>query len=148
MKFDLSIKPDFLRLTHDNNQAWLFVELFAERSHQLDDLIDGDKKVTDEELIEAELAWMLALSSNTFYKAHQSFLMPILIMGCNSWLDANRWETSDDEVKRTHSDVIKSYYHEVVFAVVYICGGWKALREFTSKHREYQTDNYHGTIRT
>ena len=91
---------------------------------------------------------MLALGQNEFYKAHSGFLMPLIIMGCNAWLDANQWEKSDDPVKKTHSDVIKSLYHEVVFACVYICGGWAALREFTKQHREYQKDNYHGTIHT
>lgn len=146
MTFDRSIKDDFMRLTHSNESAWQFVELFAERSHQLDDIIDGDKELTDEQLIEAELAWMLALSKNPFYTAHQGFLMPLLIMSCNAWLDANKWEKSENQVKRVHSDVLKSYYHEVMFSVVYLCGGWKALREFTTLHREYQKDNYHGNV--
>jgi len=146
MNFDHSIKEDFLRLTHNNEQAWLFVETFATRAHDLDDLIDGDKEVNDEDLIKAEMDWMVALSSNQFYKAHQSFLMPLLIMSCNTWLDANRWEKGEDAVKRTHSDVLKSQYHEVIFATVYLCGGWNAMREFTKLHREYQKDNYHGNV--
>src|SRR6056300_1425672 len=141
MNFDHSIKEDFMRLTHNNEQAWLFVETFATRAHDLDDLIDGDKEVNDEDLIKAEMDWMVALSSNQFYKAHQSFLMPLLIMSCNTWLDANRWEKGEDAVKRTHSDVLKSQYHEVIFATVYLCGGWNAMREFTKLHREYQKDN-------
>jgi hypothetical protein len=146
--FDASIKPDFMRLTHENKEAWKFVELFADRAHHLDDIIDGEAVITDEEMVQRELAWMLALGQNQFYKAHSGFLMPLIIMGCNAWLDANAWEKSDDPVKQTHSDVIKSLYHEVVFATVYICGGWNALREFTKKHREYQQDNYDGPIRT
>jgi hypothetical protein len=146
MNFDHSIKEDFMRLTHNNEQAWLFVETFATRAHDLDDLIDGDKQVNDEDLIKAEMDWMVALSSNQFYKAHQSFLMPLLIMACNTWLDANKWEKDDDPVKRTHSDVLKSQYHEVIFAVVYLCGGWNAMREFTKLHREYQKENYHGNV--
>lgn len=148
MTFDTSIKPDFMRLTHNNESAWKFVEMFADRCHFLDDLIDGDKgELTDEKLISRELLWMQALGQNSFYQAHSSFLMPLLVMGCNAWLDSNQWSKSEDLVKRTHSDVIKSYYHEVLFACVYICGGWNALREFTQKHREYQTDNY-GPLRT
>jgi hypothetical protein len=111
-----------MRLTHNNEKAWQFVELFA----------------------------------NSFYQAHSNFLMPLLIMSCNAWLDANKWEKSEVEVKKVHSDVLKSFYHEVIFAVVYLCGGWNAMREFTQLlcggwnamreftqlHREYQTDNY------
>lgn len=146
MKFDISIKPDFMRLTNNNAQAWHFVETFSNRGHLLDDIIDGDKPVTDEELVGLELAWMKELAGNSFYHAHANFLMPLIIMGCNAWLDANRWEKSGDEVQRVHSDVVKSIYHEVVFACVYLCGGWNALREFTTKHREYQKDNYHGNV--
>ena len=146
MNFDHSIKPDFLRLTHNNEQAWLFVETFATRAHDLDDMIDGDKTFSDEEIIKAEMDWLVSLSSNKFYVSHQAFLLPIVIMSCNAWLDANRWEKSEDPVQRTHSDVVKSFYHEVIFAVVYLCGGWNAMREFTLKHREYQKDNYHGNV--
>ena len=145
--FDASIKPDFMRLTN-NEEAWKFVSLFADRAHYVDDIVDDEGQITDEDIIQRELAWMLALGQNEFYKAHSGFLMPLIIMGCNAWLDANQWEKSDDPVKKTHSDVIKSLYHEVVFACVYICGGWAALREFTKQHREYQKDNYHGTIHT
>lgn len=145
MHFDTSIKPDFMRLTHNNEKAWQFVELFARRAHDLDDMIDDNKVMSDEEMIQAELNWMMALSTNSFYQAHSNFLMPLLIMSCNAWLDANKWEKSDVAVKKVHSDVLKSFYHEVIFAVVYLCGGWNAMREFTQLHREYQTDNY-GTV--
>jgi hypothetical protein len=146
MNFDYSIKSDFLRLTNNNEKAWGFVQLFAERSHDIDDMIDLGKVESDEKLIEAELKWMLELSSNPFYQAHSSFLMPIIIVSCSAWLDANRWEQSEDEVKRVHSDVLKSHYHEVIFAVVYLCGGWNAMREFSKLHRQYQQDNYHGNV--
>lgn len=142
MHFDHSIKEDFMRLTHNNEQAWLFVETFATRSHEIDDFIDGDKKINDEDVIKAEMDWMVTLTSNQFYIANSSFLLPLIIMSCNAWLDANKWEKSDVEVKRAHSDVLKSQYHEVIFATVYLCGGWKAMREFTKLHRQYQTDNY------
>ena len=146
MRFDSSIKEDFLKYTNGNEQAWSFVELFANRSHLIDDIVDGDKEVSGPEIITAELAWMTELYRNTFYQANQAFLMPITIMACNSWLDSNEWGRSEDEVKQCHSDVIKSQYHEVIFACVYLCGGWVALREFTKKHREYQTDNYYGNV--
>lgn len=148
MKFDSSIKPDFMEATRNNEEAWKFVELFCDRSHMIDDIIDGEKPMTDEQIISRELAWMMSIGTNGFWQAHSGFLLPLVIMGCNAWLDANRWEKSDDPVKRCHSDVVKSLYHEVVFAVVYICGGWENLRKFTAKHREYQKDNYHGTLRT
>lgn len=140
MRFNPDIKPDFLRLTHNNEQAWQFVELFADRCHHLDDLVDKDKPTTDQDVIERELAWLMAIQGNSFWTGHSQFLMPLIIMSCNAWLDANEWEKSGDETKRSYANVIKSMYHEVIFAVVYICGGWKSLREFTSLHREYQKD--------
>lgn len=148
MRFDTSIKPDFMRLTGNNQSAWDFVDVFARRSHLIDDIIDGDADVSDEEIIKSEIEWMATLSRNPFYMAHSNYLMPLIISGATSWLDANEWEQSEDPVKRTHSDVIKSTYHEVIFGVVYLCGGWNALREFTQLHREYQKDNYHGNVCT
>ena len=118
MQFDTSIKQDFLRLTNNNEQAWEFVELFAKWSHQIDDIVDGDKDICDEEIVEMQLCWMMAVSGNPFYQANRAFLMPLLIMSSNAWLDANKWEKSEDKVKQCHSDVLKSQYHEVIFACV------------------------------
>lgn len=146
MKFDATIKKDFLEATGGNEDAWRFVELFCERCHFLDDVIDGDKEFTDVDLVQSELAMMLAFSTNPFWAKHGSFLIPLIIASYNAWLDSNEWAESKDPVKKCHSDVVKSFYHEVVFACVYLCGGWAKLREFTQKHREYQKDNY-GTLR-
>ena len=44
--FDASIKPDFMRLTN-NEEAWKFVSLFADRAHYVDDIVDGEGQITD-----------------------------------------------------------------------------------------------------
>ena len=148
MKFDCSIRPDFMLLTNNNLEAWNFVETYVNWCHQVDDLIDKDKEVSDESIVEMQLNWLMTVSGNVFFQANKNFLMPLLIMTSNAWLDANHWEKSKDRSKRTHSDVVKSLYHEVVFACVYLCGGWAALRRFTTLHREYQKDNYYGNLCT
>ena len=141
MIFNSEIESEFLELTK-NQDAWKFVKVFGERSHILDDLMDDPEKVTDETLIEKEVEWMITLSTNPFYLANAQSLMPAIVSGANAWLDSNKWSQSNSKVKRCHSDVVKSIYHEVVFLSVYLCGGWEALREFSLKHREYQVDNY------
>lgn len=145
MSFNEEIKEEFLELTK-NADAWEFVRVFCERCHYLDDLIDEPGAAVDGQLIERELEWLLTLSTNPFYLKHSSSILPVIFMGHNAWLDSNAWAKSDSEVKRVHSDVIKSHYHEVVFLVVYLCAGWSGLRAFTKIHREYQIDNY-GTLR-
>ncbi len=123
-----------------NEDAYRFCTTFVSHCHVLDDIIDGDKEITDEELIKSEVQMMMALVANPFFAENKTYLMPLIIQSFNAWLDSNNWESSKDEKLQRASDVLKGYYHEVVYGAIFLCSGYEALRKVTKKNREYDFD--------
>lgn len=125
-------------VTKGNGAAADFLRVFIAHCHTLDDVIDGDKgPVTDERLIASEIEWLLALSGNVFFLQHRAFFVPLIVQAFNAWIDSNQWAKAEQHEKRIGSDVLKGWYHEVVFHTAFLCGGWAHMREVTGKHREY-----------
>ena len=123
-----------------NEDAYRFCTTFVSHCHVLDDIIDRDKPITDEQLIESEMQMMVVLVANPFFVENRTYLMPLIIQAFNAWLDSNKWEKSDDEKLQRASDVLKGYYHEVVYGAIYLCTGYGGLRKATSDNREYDFD--------
>lgn len=124
-------------VTRGNEDAASFLRVFVAHCHMLDDIVDGDKPCDDERLMASETDWLLALTGNTFFLQHRALLVPLIVQGFNAWLDSNDWAQSTDSYKRLASDVLKGFYHEVVWQVAFLCGGWKHLRAVTTRAREY-----------
>ncbi|MEW6303494.1 MAG: hypothetical protein AB1705_08495 [Verrucomicrobiota bacterium] len=125
---------------HGDEHAVRFVRTFVAYCHLLDDVVDRDQPVDDERLARESLGMMVELAHNPFFVAHRFSLMPLVIAGFNAWLDANRWEKSEDDNTARAADVVKGFYHEVVWHVAYLTGGWPNLRAVTAKWRGYDFD--------
>jgi len=124
-------------VTKGNELAERFVIAFVAYCHMLDDVIDKDNPIDDERLIAENIRFLNEMLINPWVRENQALLWPLIITSFNSWLDANDWEFNDLKEKRRDADVIKGMYHEVVWFVAYLCGGWEHLRTITSKYREY-----------
>lgn len=125
----------------DNAEAMRFGKTFVAFCHVLDDVIDRDKNLTDENLISTTLSMMLELTLNPFFVQNRMLLLPLIVQSFNAWLDANTFEKSEDVKVRRSADTLKGFYHEVVFHLAYLTGGWNRLRIVTRKYREYDYDN-------
>lgn len=120
-----------------NPAAAEFLTVFVAHCHLLDDVIDGDQAVTDERLIALEAQWLLVLTGNPFVQVNRALLVPLILQGYNAWLDSNRWAKHRDAYKRVASDVLKGFYHEVVWHTAFLCGGWDHMRAVTTRARDY-----------
>jgi hypothetical protein len=127
-------------LTRGNADAERFVAAFVEHCHMLDDLVDRDNPCDDERMIASEIRWVMELTGNPFFLANRAFLVPLIVQGFNAWLDSNDWQQSDDPQKQRDADVLKGLYHEVIYQVAFLCGGWDHLRSITSTYRNYNHD--------
>lgn len=120
-----------------NAQALEFLRVFARRAHWVDDLRDGDKldaeaKYSTHEIAEEEANWLIMLSGNPFFLTHRAQLVPAMVLALNAWID------SDYIAERPDAQaVLKGQWHEVVWLVAWLTGGWKNLREATSRHRSF-----------
>lgn len=103
-----------------------FLRVFAERAHLLDDVVDGDKLVTDEMLAKSEADWLMQWTGNPWVREHSVRLVPVVLLALNAWVDSNRMPAGPVR------DVLKGQWHEVYHLVGLITGGWTALRVLTS----------------
>jgi hypothetical protein len=129
-----------------NREAIRLGAVFIAHCHLLDDLVDKDEPTPDTRIIESEIRWFIEVSSNSFFQRHKLMLMPLVVQGFNAWLDANRMEQSTDENVARAADVVKSFYHEFLYQIAFLCAAeagkdaWAHLREVTTKIRRYDYD--------
>lgn len=115
-----------------NDEAERFCLAWVAHCQMFDDTFDRDRPVTDERMGELSALYLAELSGNQFYFQHKPMLFGLMITSINAWIDSNH----RSGVERA---VLSGQYHEVVYAVAYIVGGWSHLRRVTSETREYKT---------
>ena len=110
--------------------------------HQLDDIEDGDNpdNLADDKVIGTQSAWFLETQLNPFWLQHKERLLPLVEISFNAWLDANGWERGTPE-QQVAADVLKGWYHELIFYCARLAGGWEHYRAVTTKFREYDFDS-------
>lgn len=132
-----------LQVTRGHEQAALFLVDYIAYCHLLDDVIDKDKPVTDVRLVQESLALIGHFALNSWVQTNMYRLYPLMVSGFNAWLDANEMEWSQDEKIRLSSDTVKGIYHEIVYVVAYLVGGFEHMRVI-SKQRSYDYDQKKG----
>ena len=132
--FEKRLKKQLL----DNDDAFRWCIAFIDFCHFLDDVVDQDNPagLKDETIAKVSLTFLIESSTNLFYEAHKHSLLPLIVAGFNAWLDSNVWEKE----KRFGADVLKGFYHEVIYQCIFLLGGWNHLRETTLEAREYDLD--------
>lgn len=117
-----------------NKDAGVFLSIFIERAHWLDDLVDEPLQPRAEALALKEMAWLVALVQNPFFQEHKAHILPVMLLGLNAWAD------SDLMPPGVQRDVVKGMYHEVAYLVAMITGGWPRLRSVTRALRRYDIE--------
>jgi hypothetical protein len=98
-----------------------------------DDLVDGDKPVTTEDVNAGFMAALIDLPMHPFFRQHGAFLMPVLIQSANDWQTANLFEKSGGEYEHHISYVIRSSVMNVVTVCAYIVGGSDLAKQANAK---------------
>ena len=116
-------------------------QLFGQISQIWDDLVDGDKQVSAEEINRAFVAALVHIPVNPFYNAHFVILQPLVCAAINAWLDSNDLPDTDIPNRNVQAYVLRDRLQEFVLACARIVGGWAWMRqvsltvrrEFTSR---------------
>ena len=140
---------------HGNAAAQDFLRAFATRAHWVDDLADGDSNPTDSssptapptasKLAEMEGEWLLTISGNPFFLANRAALVPAMLLALNAWVDSEAMPTHDvgygghvpSKEKLGAQAAVKGQWHEVVWLVAWLTGGWQHLRATSREFRAY-----------
>lgn len=128
------IGPLFDRAANGDPHARRYLEIIAGAARVLDDLWDGDVRVSREDALLAFYGALVELPSNPFWMKHGTFLTALNWAAINAWLDANEL-AKGDPTERIYAHVLRDQINEILPAVAHLTGGWKLAREVSTAMR-------------
>ena len=129
----MSVEQMLKMVANGNAQAEDFARAWYLFCKMQDHSYDRDHLVTDDEIAKVSVQFMTELCGNEWFMQHRAMLFGLMVMSFNAWVDSNR----KTGVER---HVLAGMYHEVIYCVAFLTGGWAHLRHVTSEIREYKTD--------
>lgn len=146
-KTEASRDEILIAASNGNLQALEFLRVFARRAHWVDDVHDKQGKDPSAVIASAEAEWLICLSGNPFFLAHRAQLVPAMVLALNAWVDSNRNQPfqhggGQEQYERMQiiADVVKGQWHEVVWLVAWLTGGWDKMRAVSSQFRAYDIE--------
>jgi hypothetical protein len=108
-------------------------------AHTIDDLVDQDNKeeCTPDHVARVLVEFFAMMAHNRFWQANQSSLLPLVMTAILDWADSMDWQKGGTEQQRQDADVIKGSWHNVIYHIALLCGGFDHARAITREHREY-----------
>lgn len=100
-----------------------------------DDLYDGNREHSGDEISECFADAMFGFMDNKFFAAYRDQLWPQIVIAYNAWMDANKWAHYDDEQRKCCANFIKNYCDEIVMLCAFLIGGMKHMRKISLKIR-------------
>lgn len=136
---------EWRRIRDDRLQAWMLGDQEAFRvalalstiAETWDDLLDGDRKVSEDEINTAFIAALVGLQSNQFFVRHSASLLPLMIATINAYLDANRFEKADDEKLRMMAFHLRNMGVDITIAITLLVGGFDHMRAVSAEIRQF-----------
>lgn len=138
----MSWKPAdaFKEIARGNREAEAFMGALYIWFHKQDDLIDRDKLVPSDVTAGFDFHILHTFAKNPFFREHQDFLLPVLMVGALAWVASEDRKNSPDLLERLTAQVLKSQYGDVFFTVAFIIGGFDHAVAMSRKFREYDFD--------
>lgn len=126
-----------------NADALAFLRAFSRRAHWVDDLRDRDHiDITgnpnapwycSHRFADEEANWLTAIAGNPFFLLHRAQLIPAMISALSAWADSESFPPEQQAV-------LKAQWHEVVWIVAWLTGGWRRMREVCRECREFDIE--------
>lgn len=117
----------------ENPEAMAFCRSWVDFCHVIDDLWDKDKPLDLPELTGHLVHFILNVGSNKFYQAHVHRFESLIEQSVMAWIASEQVREKDSHT----ADVLKGFYHEVIFHAARICGGWRHGLDTAARYREY-----------
>ncbi len=130
----------------NNEDAVRFLESIYFVSHVWDDLIDRDKDVDNSLINKCFFIAFFELNKNPFYRKHQDYLVDIMNVFINQWLDSNELEKGDENAQ-IQAYVLRDTMLGLICHCAYLIGGFEHMRnvshDLSKMTKKYQTfDEY------
>lgn len=133
-------KEKILAFCSNNEDA---VRLIFELHHFFciwDDVIDQDKKLSDNELNQAFIWALFGMECNPFYAANKEIIKAAMLNCISLWLVANKFESTKKEELLHQSFVMRCSPYNLYATIVLLTGGisnqTKAIEYFYSLNKD------------
>lgn len=100
-----------------------------------DDMVDGDKKVSNIDINRAFWLCIVEIPSNPFYKRHFNTLQPILQVFMVDWMDSCRLERQNDHSKNI-AWVLRDSVSSLVIHCARLIGGFEWMNQISVRVRK------------
>lgn len=130
----------FAEMARGDAGAQEFLRAFYLFVHTQDDLFDRDKVLSPEVAMWPSLHLMFTFGQNSFLVKHSGFLLPVILTSFLSWVASEDKKNAPDALDRIVSQVNKSQYMDVFFAVCFLVGGLDHTLAMSRRYREYCFD--------
>lgn len=104
-----------------------FCDLFFGACQVMDDIIDKDTDLSDDAIIAMFLHLNVEIPSNRFYRAHMTYLVPVINHVIRDWLDSVALERSGDETAQRIAWVLRDTFNSILCHCAYCLGGQERM---------------------
>jgi hypothetical protein len=135
----------FAKISNGNADAEQFLRIIAGVAHGFDDIVDGDKDISRQEVETLALVLLFDLPRNPFFRAHLYELTALMGAASTNWALSNSFEETGDSAKLSISRILRSSFVDVFTYTAMLCGGaahgLKMAEDIRlATHHENQTD--------
>lgn len=120
-----------------NLQACDFIAVVMSAIEFTDDLIDKDKPITTDTIMNNMMALLIRLPNNEFFIQHRAHMTPLLIHTASAYLDSEQLKTSPDERQQLLAFYLRNMALELYHATAFCVGGWEHLRKVAVEMRVF-----------
>lgn len=112
-----------------NQDALNMYRMFVDLAHLWDDLVDGDKETTEDDINNAFLICLIYLPANPFYRSIQEQIWPMWLTVVSAYQTANKFERDKDPHGLEIAHGLRYAAGNIMAYAVHVCVGAEKAKE-------------------
>ncbi len=112
-----------------NQDALNMYRMFVDLAHLWDDLVDGDKETTEDDINNAFLICLIYLPANPFYRSIQEQVWPMWLTVVSAYQTANKFEREKDPHGIEIAHGLRYAAGNIMAYAVHVCVGAEKAKE-------------------
>jgi hypothetical protein len=112
-----------------NQDALNMYRMFVDLAHLWDDLVDGDKETTEDDINNAFLICLIYLPANPFYRSIQEQVWPMWLTVVSAYQTANKFERDKDPHGLEIAHGLRYAAGNIMAYAVHVCVGAEKAKE-------------------
>ena len=113
-----------------NQDALNAFRMFVDLAHTWDDIVDGDKEVTEDKINNAFAIALVYLPANSFYQTIQPQILPMWLSVIHAYQTANAFEKAKDQHGLEIAHTLRYAAGNIMTYAVHVCVGPEKAKEY------------------